>query len=380
MRFLLIVLLISCSTPSKRLKYKFNGSKEYLASLTDESVQVARVEVTFKDKKIFASGLDSTQLIAKLYDKKGKRLTEVDPTDLTLSTSLDIEATPFVLKKGVYKLDLLPRVMSPDISMQVDWRNKVRSKIVVLGLTTAPIKDKLTPYHHEYVEAKSHGEVMIGRGSRFPATGTEEFSFVNVGKNRIVKHTASSRTFHFEYPEHARQNIAMEIDDAPNDVVSHTMHSYFMVFPRKQLPVLEQLPNTLVVTLASGEKLVFNKESKEIMSGVFTEGPVDMSKNRDKRTFADLRYTGRGVTLRVNARGQSPQLSQTEREAIDMDFGMKGSKDVLIINGTTGQKCRRPKIDFWDSIDVSPIEFKFPTDEAFDVYLQNNCGFGLPKF
>jgi hypothetical protein len=63
-----------------------------------------------------------------------------------------------------------------------------------------------------------------------------------------------------------------------------------------------------------------------------------------------------------------------------MDFGIKGSVGVLIINGTTGQRCFRPKTDFWDNIDVSPIEFKFPTDKEFDLYLKSKCGFSIPKF
>jgi hypothetical protein len=348
--------------------------------MTDESVHVARIELSAKDPRVFASGLDSTYLTVKLFDKEGALLTDVDPADLTLSCSEDIEAKPFSLKQGVYKVDLLPRVKSPNIRMQVDWKNKVRSKVIVVEAGTNPVKDNLQPINHEFIESKPNGEVMIGRGSRFPASGSEEFSFVNVGTNRIVKKHNSSRTFNFEYPEHARQNIAMQIDDAPNDTVSHTLHSYIMHFPRNQLPVLEQLESTLVVTLANGEKMIFDKDSKEIIGGVFQEGPVDVSPERSKRGYADLKYHGRGVILRANSRGQSPQLGQFEKEKIDLEYGNIGSTEVLIINGTTGERCRRPKIDFWDELDVSPIEFKFATDEDFEIYLQNNCGFGLPKF
>jgi hypothetical protein len=379
MRLFLLLLIIGCSS-STPLKFKFNSSKAYLASLTDESVHVARIELSFKDSTVFASGLDSTTLVAKLFDRDGAILTNVDPSDLTLSCSQDIEAMPFSLKQGIYKTSLLPRVKSPDIRMQVDWKNKIRSHVVVLKSTTAPMKDGLKPFHHEYLEAKAHGEVMVGRGSRFPASGSEEFSFVNVGSNKIVKRSSTSRTFNFEYPEHARQNIAMQIDDAPNETISHTMHSIFMVFPRNQLPVLEQLKKTMEVTLSNGEKMIFDKDSKEIIGGVFQEGPLDEMAERTKRSYPDLKYVGRGVILRVNARGQSPQLSEYEKEKIDLEFGNKGSAEVLIINGTTGQKCRRPKIDFWETLDVAPIEFKFATDEAFEIYLQNNCGFGLPKF
>jgi hypothetical protein len=379
MRFLTLLLLFSCSTSSP-LKYKFNSSKAYLASLTDENVQVARIELSFKDPTVFASGLDSTYLVAKLFDKAGNVLTNVDPSDLALSCSQDIEAKPFSLKKGIYKTNLLPRVKSPDIRMQVDWNNRVKSKMIVLKASTEPKKDNLQPFHHEFLEAKANGEVMVGRGSRFPASNSEEFSFVNVGTNKIVKNSSSSRAFNFEYPEHARQNIAMQIDDTPNEKNSQDLHSFFMLFPRKQLPILEQLATTMEVTLATGEKIIFNKDSKEIIGGVFQEGPVDVGTDRTKRHYPDLKYSGRGVILRANARGQSPQLGQFEKEKIDMEFGNSGSTEVLIINGTTGERCRRPKIDFWETLDVAPIEFKFATDDEFEIYLQNNCGFGLPKF
>ncbi len=348
--------------------------------MTDESVEVARIELSFKDPAIFASGLDSTQLVVRLYDKSDAILTTIDPTDLTLSCSEDIEAMPFTLKQGIYKTVLLPRVKSPDVKMQVDWKGRVKSPIVVLESTTAPIKNNLLPINHEFIEAKAHGEVMVGRGSRFPASGSEEFSFVNVGINKIVKRSSSSRAFNFEYPEHARQNIAMQIDDAPNEVESDGLHSYFMFFPRTQLPILEQKEKTLVVTLPTGERVIFDKESKVIISGVFEEGAVDGHSNRFKRSYAQLKYTGRGVVLRTNATGSSPQFTQHKTKQIDMVFGSQGSDDVLIINGTTGEKCIRPKEDFWDNLDVAPIEFKFPTDEEFEIYLQNNCSFGLPKF
>jgi hypothetical protein len=153
-----------------------------------------------------------------------------------------------------------------------------------------------------------------------------------------------------------------------------------MFFPRRNLHLAQQLSGTIDVTLPTGEKVIFQKDSKEIVDGVLTEGPVDITKDKQKRQYPDLKYNGRGVVLRANARGQSPQLEDSEKIKIDMEHGLKGSTDVLIINGTTGQRCRRPKSDFWEQLDVTPIEFKFSTDEEFEVYLRNNCGFGIPKF
>jgi hypothetical protein len=377
MRFIFLLLLFSCSSP---LKYKYSSSHRHLASVSQVPVAVAKIEVSLKDPVVFASGMDSTFLIVKLYDSDGAIITSIDPLDLTVSSSEDISAKPFAMKQGVYKAAILPYAKSGSISMQVEWQEKVKSDFVVLKTTLAPLKDSLVPLHPEYQEGRFNGEVNVNRGSSTPETSTEGFNFENVGTNSIVTKSDSSRTFSFEYPEQASQNIAMQIDDSPNDTVSHTMHSVFMFFPRVQLPIVEQLTATMEVTLPTGEKVVFEKESKEIVTGVFEEGPVDIGPDRFKRHYADLKYKGRGIVLRVNARGQSPQLGQFESTKIDMDYGIKGSVGVLIINGTTGQRCMRPKTDFWDNIDVSPIEFKFPTDKEFDVYLKSKCGFSIPKF
>lgn len=382
MRFLLISLILAGCSTSVPLKYKYSHSKRYLASLTREDVEVHRIEGQVTDKVVFASGMDSTFLIVKLFAKDGSLLTDVDPTDLTLHSSEDIEAKPFVRKQGVYKAEILPRVKSKNVIMRVEWQERVLSQEIFLKTTTAPVKDKLLPLNHEYYQSRTIGEINVGRGSAMPETSTEGFSLENYGDNRIVdatRHKYSQRSFNFDYLEQARQNIALQVDDAPNSTVSHTMHSIFMFFPRKTLPIVEQLTGTIDVTLPTGEKVIFQKDSKEIVDGVFTEGPVDVSGDRFKRQYADLKYQGRGVVLRVNARGQSPQLGQFENLKIDMEYGIKGSADVLIINGSTGQRCRRPKTDFWEPLDVSPIEFKFPTDVEFNEYLKTNCGFELPK-
>ncbi len=381
MRLLALLLIFSCST-QVILSDKYSSSKRDLAAVTDDPV-VARIEGVLRDPVILATGVDSTFLVVKLFDSGGALLTSVDPNDLTLLTSEDVEAKPFVLQQGIYKTELRPRVKGRSIRMRVDWKERLQGPEIVLETTTAPIKDPLEPLNHEYFQFRSVGEVSFGRGSSSPEHVTESFSFENLGDNRIVNakiNPGAQRFFSFDYLEQARQNLAMSVDDSPNGTVSHTMHSIFMFFPRLNVPLVEQLTGTIDVTLPTGEKFSLRKDSKEIVSGVLTEGPVDVSNDRFKRQYADIKYSGRGVVLRVNARGQPPQTGQFENLKIDQEHGLKGSVDVLIVNGTTGQRCRRPKRDFWEPLDVTPIEFKFPTDEEFELYLRRHCGFGLPKF
>lgn len=376
MRLLAMLLLFSCSTQLP-LKYKYSSSKRYLASLTREDVVVGRIEGELKNPVLFASGMESTWLFVKLYDEEGNEITDVDPNDLTLSTSIDLEAKPFVRKQGVYKAELLPRVKSKTIRMRVDWQEKVMSPEIVLKMTIEPLKNEL-----ELKKDVAYQSINLGYG-RNSNTPTDGFEFENSGDNRIVdsaKHPERQREFKFSYPEQARQNLEMWFADYPSDRDSESLHSIFMVFPRKQLFLVEELTGSMDVTLPTGEKMIFRKDTKEIVGGVFTEGPMDKFEiPRGKRSYMDLKYQGKGVILRANGRGQMPQLGQFEANKIDLEYGNTGSVDVLIINGSTGQRCRRPKVDFWEPIDVSPIEFKYPTDEEFDAYLKKNCGFGLPK-
>lgn len=376
MRLLVLLILISCSHQSN-LKFKYSSAKRYLASLTGDDVVVSKITGELRHETLFASGSDSTVLLVRLYDKKGKLITDVDPSDLTLSTSEDVDAKPFIEKQGTYKSEILPRAKSNDIHMRVDWLERTYSQEIILNTTIAPLKDEMDLKKEQQFQTINWG---FGRNTNHSSEG---ISFENVGPNKIVKsrrHPDTLRSFNFDYPEQAKQNLSMEVYDAPNGQVSQTMHSVFFFFPRKQMFVAEEKEGIIKVTIPTGEEVLFSSDSKEIVGGVFSEGPIDYNKDKTKRFYPDINYTGRGVYIRANARGQSPQLGEFEKSKIDMEYGHFGSSEVLISNGTTGQKCRRPKADFWEPIDVTPIEFKFPDDESLDIYLRNFCGFGLPKF
>ncbi len=381
MRFFFMLFLVGC-TSVLPLKYKYHSSSRYLAGNFNEERVVTRLEGQLREPVIFASGVDSTFLYVRLYDEKNQLIDDIDPNDLTLSTNEDVEAKPFVLKQGIYKTEIRPRVKGRDIRMRVDWQEKILSQEIYLKTTIAPFKNELAPLHHEFVHFLNIGEVAFSRGSSSPEGFTEGFSLENIGNNRIVKESKykhSQRSFNFDYLEQARQNLLLEVEDQMVEDESQNMHSVFMFFPRKNLPLVEQLTGTINVTLPNGEKIIFRKDTKEIVQGVFLEGAVDLQKDPVKRQFPHLRYVGKGVVLRVNSRGQTPQLPQFDTNKIDLDYGIQGAFDVLIMNGLTGQRCRRPRLDFWDAPEVGSSEFKYPTDKEFDLYLKRNCGFGLPK-
>lgn len=187
-------------------------------------------------------------------------------------------------------------------------------------------------------------------------------SFYNRGPNRIVSPGESrSRQWSFHYESNARQDLGIWISDSPNSTVSQTQESFLMLFPRKSLPHLRVSGNRQIVTLPTGETVTYNKTTKEVVGGVFTEdGPLP-SGGRSLNP-AKVSYHGTGVMVRVDSRGTDPRLQKN------------GSATVT----KQGRTCKVPVKDLWpDQSNNSAAHFRFPTDTAFDSYLKNKCGFGI---
>ncbi len=326
---------------------------------------------------VFANGADVINLNMQFKNDQGSPI-QIDTTEMKLMVDRPAELGKIVFSRSSYSVSIKPQVASPDLKVAVIWKNKV-SKTIGIKTTLKPRADHIqargiSPTNLQYVSGLSYT-----RGDEFPEGQYEGFSIENRGINAMVSAKDSMRSYDFSYQEQATQNISLLVYDAPNGTTSHGMLSHFMFFPRNHLPYASIRENgDIKVTLPNGEPMEFSKTG-EVIGGVFEEGPVDVGPDRFTRTYANLKYNGKGILLRANARGQMPQQGQFENNRIDSQYGIKFSKDVLIINGTTGQRCIRPKSDFWKEGDHSPILFKFATDVEFDAYLKRvNCGFGVP--
>lgn len=337
----------------------------YLASVQKNSP----LKISLSDSVIFANGVNHVFLQIE------KTSEDMKASDFNIVSDIPVKMSEVKLIKGVFVASITPKLKSSSLKLMVTWKDH-QSSTIELKTTMAPMKEKLalpgSSTSMSYV-----GGLTYLHQENFTEGLYEGFSIDNRGMNRIVSAEESMRDYEFQFEEQASQNISLMVSDAPNSTISHTMHSYFMFFPRKNLPYAEPKKDKVTVTLPTGEKMVFSATG-EIIDGVFTEGPIDYGPDRFKRTYPNLKYQGKGILLRANARGQMPQQGQFENTKIDMEYGIKYSMDVLIINGTTGQRCRRPKSDFWPSGDISPIPFKFPTDKEFDTYLRAKCNFGIP--
>lgn len=153
------------------------------------------------------------------------------------------------------------------------------------------------------------------QGQRLPVG----FSMVNQGSEHInpqgLKKTGAIRKYSFFFPDRARENIHIEIND---DVHLSGRFSYdnmfreLHFFPRRQLPTVDLVDagSKLKVTLPTGEPLVFDAQSKEILDGVLDEEPIDFNRNRHTRADPKVHYHGHYLMISVAQRGEAPRRAE----------------------------------------------------------------------
>ena len=114
----------------------------------------------------------------------------------------------------------------------------------------------------------------------------------------------------------------------------------------------------LEVLLPTGEPVCFDATTHEVTGGVLREtGPIDTRKNRHRRRFAAVEYTGGGIWLRANQRGQSPEKARVwgreRRVGIEYD----------------GEVCRVPRRRVWEQ-ETGWFDLRFETDGAFFEFVE----------
>ncbi|MFI5345936.1 MAG: hypothetical protein ACHQ51_06135 [Elusimicrobiota bacterium] len=179
------------------------------------------------------------------------------------------------------------------------------------------------------------------------------------------------RDYSFSAPENARQELGLfvyewaSLDPGADDSAS-SMLSEILFFPRRVTPSVRLTPDgaSYEATLPTGETVLFEARTKEILGGVLTEtAPIDTNQDRHARAFAALRYSGGGIMLRSDQRGDSPRSSVV--------WGQK--KYATVVWGA--KTCRVSTADVWkqDASGAGSANL-YPTDEGFYSMLGRKCG------
>lgn len=216
----------------------------------------------------------------------------------------------------------------------------------------------------EYIGSRSvKGQLWDNRFTKYKDT-TEEiysgFDFRNTGPNKIADGNPLlagervERQWQFTTEDESkRESLIWITDDAGSGKLSDLMETIIVVFPRNVQPKAEMVGDDMVVTLATGETVVFDKETKTIKSGALKEGKVDLNPNRFNRKFAPIDYTGSGISIRVDKRGEDPRLISGHA--------------VITQKGVT---CKVPANELWSS----KSDFKFGNDAKLLGFLNSKCG------
>ncbi|MGZ3809318.1 MAG: hypothetical protein ACXVCE_14635, partial [Bacteriovorax sp.] len=116
------------------------------------------------------------------------------------------------------------------------------------------------------------------------------FKIVNNGPNNIVKTDEYyiNREMSFEFDDRARSDMKLLVSDGPDDRTSHITWSVMMFFPRSVLPSIKRVGDELEVTLPNKEIVRYNAKTKEVIGGVFTEGPMRQDPKTKKAVPADI--------------------------------------------------------------------------------------------
>lgn len=207
----------------------------------------------------------------------------------------------------------------------------------------------------------------------------EGFKIINHGPNAIVKSNEYyiNREMNFEFEDRARSDMRLIISDSPDDTTSHTTYSILMFFPRSVLPAVRKVGEELEVTLPTKEIVRYNAKTKEVIGGVFKEGPMKQDpKNRNKAVPADIKYTGQGVLIRADKSGDLP-YGDTETSS-----GAKApSSSIATVSKKGFKDCKIPAKDIWYT-DYSKdgnvfMKPELASDAGLDTFLKTKCGFSI---
>lgn len=210
------------------------------------------------------------------------------------------------------------------------------------------------------------------------------FSVQNEGSAKVnpvgLKRRGARREYAFLFADRARENIHLAIND---DVklsgrFSHdNMFRELHFFPRNQLPTLrvDHAKGLLTVTLPTGEPVLFDRDSMELIGGALTEGPIDFNRSRHQRRNPEVRYRGKYLAVTVAQRGEAPRRARVWGQAkyAEAHYPAKYPKP-----------CRLSPRHLWDQRpkpgDSDPkLTMLHRTDaELFDV-IERQCGWDLAQ-
>ena len=162
------------------------------------------------------------------------------------------------------------------------------------------------------------------------------------------------RRVEFVSRDNASNETFLYLTDVAGGPDSHDVKSVMYLLPRKGVPFTEVVGDDVIVTMTTGEKVIFDKKTHAIKSGALTEGPIDLTTDRFKRQPANVKYTGEGISIRVNHRFEYPTMAG-------------GAESAEVRQGS--RMCKVPRAKLWDANG----KLLSDDDKTFVELLNKNC-------
>ncbi len=192
-------------------------------------------------------------------------------------------------------------------------------------------------------------------------TYSQGFSVSNYGPNEIVPEQPFSmnrieRNFAFVTDDKSqRENYLWISDYNGSGYLSDYFETAIVFLPRLGQMHVEETEDTLLVTIPTGEEVIFSKKHKAIVGGVLSETPVDLNPSRAQRKFAGITYSGKGIMIRSDSRAADPRLGK------NLEIIKPGLKP-----------CQVSRDVFWTQEGFP--KFKFINDEDAYAVIKEKCG------
>ncbi len=189
------------------------------------------------------------------------------------------------------------------------------------------------------------------------------FSFSNRGPNDIVPAKPEGinyafRDYFFTSDDHSQRETYLWITDYNGSGrTSDYFETILFFLPRENQMHVEELSDELVVTLGTGEEVIFSTKNKTLLSGVLKEEAVDLNPNRSLRKYARIQYSGKGLIIRSDAKGSDPRLTPSLQ---------------VLKNGEA--PCKISSETFWTQ--EGHPKFKFVSDQEALKVIEEKCGVG----
>lgn len=187
------------------------------------------------------------------------------------------------------------------------------------------------------------------------------FSLLNAGMNDIVPTQPQgmdfpSRDYHFISEDRSMRDTYLWVTDYNGSgSVSDYFETMLVFLPRENQMHAEERGKDIIVTLSTGEEIIFDKIQKVIKSGVVSEKAIDLNSDRAKRKHAQLSYRGKGLMIRSDARGADPRVV----------------KEVQILRGSL-PVCKVAASKLW--VQGGFPRFKFERDDEAYAVIRKECG------